>query len=57
VYVTTTGERTGAKRVLVAILKERDLFEDQGIEGRMILKCILKKQLAGSRELERSGLE
>jgi hypothetical protein len=35
--VTTTWERTGADRVLVAILKERDLFEDQGIDGRMII--------------------
>jgi hypothetical protein len=37
---------------LVAILRERDHFENQGIDGKMILKCILKKELGGSRELE-----
>jgi len=36
----------------VAILRERDHFEDRGIYGKMILKYILRKELGGSRELE-----
>jgi len=40
-YSLCGGER-GIYRVLVGNLSERDHMEDQGVAGRIILKCILK---------------
>jgi hypothetical protein len=37
------GDRRGAYRVLVGNLREREHLEDQGIDGRIILKWIFKK--------------
>jgi hypothetical protein len=31
------------KRILVGIPKERDQWEDVGVDGMIILKCIFKK--------------
>ena len=37
------GERRGLSRVLVGILRERDHLEDLGVDGRIILRWILRK--------------
>ena len=37
------GERTGACRVLVGKLAEKDHLEDLGLDGTIILKLIFKK--------------
>jgi hypothetical protein len=37
------GDRRGAYKVLVGNLRERDHFEDTGIDVRMILRWIFKK--------------
>jgi hypothetical protein len=42
-HVAHTWERKGAYRVLWGNLRERDHLEDQGIDGRIILKWIFKK--------------
>jgi hypothetical protein len=36
--------RKNAYRVLVADLKQRDHFEDVGIDVRITLKCVLKER-------------
>jgi hypothetical protein len=36
------GKKRGTIRVLVSNLNDRDSLEDQDINGRIILKCILK---------------
>jgi hypothetical protein len=36
------GEKSGAYRILVGDLRERDHLGDPGIDGRIILKCIFK---------------
>ena len=37
------GDRRGAYRVLVGELRYSDHLEDQGLDGRVILKLILKQ--------------
>jgi hypothetical protein len=37
------GQRRGAHRVLVGKPEGRNHFEDPGVDGRIILKCILEK--------------
>ena len=39
---STYGERPGACRVLVGDLREGDNFEYPGVDGRVIIKWILK---------------
>ena len=41
-HVAQMGDRSGAYRVLVGDLRDRDHLEDLGIGGRIILKWILK---------------
>jgi hypothetical protein len=38
-------ERRGACRIVMGKPEERDYFEDVGIDGRMILKSMLKNRL------------
>ena len=38
------GEKWTAYRILVENLKERDHLQDLGIDGRILIKRILKKQ-------------
>jgi hypothetical protein len=40
---STYGDRTGAYMVWWGNLRKRDHLEDQGLDGRIILKWILKK--------------
>jgi hypothetical protein len=40
---STYGGRRGVSRVLVGNRKERYAFEDQGVDGRVILKWVFKK--------------
>jgi hypothetical protein len=47
-------ESRGAYRVLVGNLREGDHLEDPGIDGRIILKCVLANWVGGHR-LDRSG--
>jgi len=42
------GDRRGAYTVLVGKPEERDLFEDPGIDERIILKWIFRKWEGGS---------
>jgi hypothetical protein len=37
------GEKVNTHRVLVRKLKERDHFEDLGVERKIILKCVSKE--------------
>jgi hypothetical protein len=43
VACSTCGGRRVVYRVLVGNRMERDTFEDQGIDGRIILKWVFKK--------------
>jgi hypothetical protein len=43
------GERRGVYRVLVETLRERDHSENPGVDGRIILRCILRKRDLGAR--------
>jgi hypothetical protein len=45
---STYGEEKSAYRVLVGNLKEKDHFEDLGVDGRVILNCIFKNWDGGS---------
>jgi hypothetical protein len=42
-HVARTGERRGAYRVLVGKPERRNLLEDPGLDGRIILKWIFEK--------------
>jgi len=42
-HVARMGENKSVYRVLVGYLRERGLFEDIGVGGKIILKCIFKK--------------
>jgi hypothetical protein len=46
--VPRIGERRGTYKVLVRKPEEIDHLEDVGVDGRMILKSILKKSFARS---------
>jgi len=37
------GERRGTYRVLVGKSERKNHWEDPGVDGRIILKCIFKK--------------
>jgi hypothetical protein len=41
-HVAQMGDRSGAYRVLVGDLRDRDHLEDLGIDGRIISKWMLK---------------
>jgi hypothetical protein len=41
-HVARTVDRRGAYRFFGGDLRERDHLEDQGVDGKTILKCILK---------------
>jgi len=43
VACSTYGGRRGVYRVLVGNQRGRDAFEDQGLDGRVILKWVFKK--------------
>jgi hypothetical protein len=40
---STYGERRGVYRILVGDLWERENMEDQGVDGRIVLKWIIRK--------------
>ena len=42
-HVARMGQRRGVNRVLVGKLKERDRLRDPGIDGRIILRWIIRK--------------
>ena len=42
-YVSLRGQNRNAYRYLVENLSEGDHLEDLNIDGRIILKCVLKK--------------
>ena len=42
-HVARTGERRGAYTVLVGKTERRNLLEDPGLDGRIILKWIFEK--------------
>jgi len=42
------GERKGIYRVLVGKLEEGDHWEDQGLNGRIILRWIFRKRVGGT---------
>jgi len=42
-HVAHMGERRSAYRILVGNLREKDHLEDNGIDGKILVKCILKK--------------
>ena len=42
-YIARMSERRGVYRVLVRNLRERDHLEDQGVDGRIILRWIFRK--------------
>jgi hypothetical protein len=42
------GERRGVYRNLVGNQRERDHFEDPGINGRIIVRCIFRKWDGGA---------
>ena len=44
----TYGEKRGVYRVLVGNLRERDHFEDPGVDGRIILGLIFRKRYGGT---------
>jgi hypothetical protein len=44
-------DRRGECRVLVGYLMERNLMEDQGVDGRLILKWLLKTWDGGGMDL------
>jgi hypothetical protein len=37
------GKSRGVYKIMMGNLRERDHLEDPGIDGRIILRCILKK--------------
>jgi len=42
-YVARMGDRRGVYRILAGNLRVRDHFEDQGVDGRIILRWIFRK--------------
>jgi len=42
------GDRTGVYRVLVGNLREKDHLEDPGVDGRIILICIIRNWDVGT---------
>jgi hypothetical protein len=42
-HVALTGERRGVYMILVGNLRERDHLEDPDIDGRIILRWVLRK--------------
>jgi hypothetical protein len=42
-HVACMGEKRGVYKVLVGNLRDRDYLEEQGVDGRIILKWIFRK--------------
>jgi len=42
-HAASKGEKGSACSVLVGKTKDEDYLEDLGLDGRMLLKCALKK--------------